>query len=443
MSTSAFSRFVTRLPSFFLVALLVIPASLFGQRVTGRMIGSVYSWEQFDTVDVSKKITRGVQSLFLDITQSHFSLHTHLQVASALQRKLDEEPDFRTFYLYARMKNIAEAVDLSFGRLPFFVGAGSGTLDGLQTTLRLDENRYRVTLFGGAITPASLNLKQWKSLDKNFTLGGQFLTYAITNTRVGLSYVNRQRERDPYFSIRTDSLFNPFAVLVAAPADKEQYGSVDILYDFQGVTAYGRYDYNFNDSKSQREQVRLSYDATKELTVTGDFIHREPRVPFNSFFSVFDYSSISEFEVGADYVLCPSLRGFLRGAYVKYSDENSWRYTVGLSHTYAGFTYRGGSGYAGELNTVSVQGLYPLIENMLIPNASFALTSYRLNPQDSRETAYAASLGTTVRPLQTLSFDLQAQWVHNRVVERDVRFFGRFNFWFTEQFHFFDGGTDQ
>ena len=365
-------------------------------------------------------------------------MHTHFQAATMLQKKLDELPDYRMYYLYGKWRNIANAADFSFGRFPYFVGVGNGTLDGGMVTIRALENALRVTVYGGANVPYDLSIDNWGPIKNNFSLGGQILTTALHNARIGLSYMNRWRERDPYWAIRADSLLNPLAMLVTPDAAKEQYLSGDASYQWNDVGFYGRYDYDLNFKKTQRSQFGVRFNVSNDLSLSGEYIHRAPRLAYNSFFSVFSLSNVDEFEGGCDYVFLPAWRAFVRGAYVKYTDDTSLRYTVGLAHNYASVTYRGGNGYAGELNSVSVQGAYPFFDRMLIPNAGISFISYKLNDADKQEDALAGTLGATVRPAQFVSVDLQVQWLRNKIVESDVRFFGKLNVWFSERLTIFE-----
>ncbi len=408
------------------------------QLVNGRLTTSVYTFEKFDTVDVSKSYIRAFQSAYLDVAQNNFSLHTHLQVAGTVMKTLDEEPDFRAYYLYARMKEIAKIFDLSLGRVPYYAGVGNGTLDGGLVRANLAESAIRLTLYGGARVPEDLTLSGWKSVDRNFVVGGQVLVTSLENARIGLSYVNKQRERLPYWTERPDSVFNPVSVYIIPNSLKEQYFSVDADYTLSQTRFYGRYDFDANNSETSRGQLRISHSLNEAVILTGDFIHRGPRVAYNSFFSVFATSSTDEFEAGVDYRFDPVWRIFGRGALVQYDDENSARFTVGVAQTFFGLTYRGGTGYAGELSSVSVYGAYPLLNRTLTPNASFSFGTYRLSEEAPEDDALALAVGATYRPLPALSIDLQVQDVSNRVLDSDVRFFGKINFWFAERMSILD-----
>ncbi len=423
---------------FLCVAFTLCSSSMTGQIVNGRLITSVYTWKQYDTVNVSKSFARGFQSVLLDVAQGDFSLHGHFQGAVMLQKKLDELPDYRLYYGYAQWKNIATIADLSFGRVPFFAGVGSGTIDGALVRFHNADNAFRLTFYGGANTPVDMTIKKWGPLKSDFTLGGQFLATLFNDLRLGLSYMNRQRQRPGYWTLRSDTLFNPVSLYVDPDQTKEQYASIDAAYSFSHGSLHGRYDHNIDYRKTQRAQFGLKYYPTDEWAVSAEYIHRVPRLPFNSFFAVFNLPTSDEMEGGIDYTIKSTMRLFVRGAFVQYIDDRSFRYTIGVANDYASASYRGSTGYAGELNAVTLQGAYPLFERILIPTVGLSFTSYKLNVLDNTEKTIAATLGLIARPLQMLSIDVQGQWLNNKVYKNDVRLYAGLNIWFTEQLHFFE-----
>ncbi|MEO8168007.1 MAG: hypothetical protein ABI623_07160, partial [bacterium] len=238
-------------------------------------------------------------------------------------------------------------------------------------------------------------------------------------------------ERVGYWASRADSLFNPVQIFVMPALAEEQFVSGDASVRFGTSSVYGRYDYDVNFKKTQRGQIGIRLGVSDDLSISGDFIHREPRVLYNSFFSVFDLKSVDEYELGGDYILFPDVRAFMRAAYVQYSGDKGFRYTFGLAHRYLGISYRGSTGYAGELDNASVQATYPLCDNTFIPSIGLAYMTYRLDKNGPLDEGIAGTLGTTVRPWQQLSFDVQGQWLRNKIYQNDIRLFAKINFWFT------------
>jgi hypothetical protein len=416
-----------------LFVVLIPCSSSFSQMVSGRIVSSVYSWKQFDSVDVSNRYARGFLSTIIDVSEGDFSLHTNLQGAATAREKVIEDKEVRTYSLYASWKNIFDVVDLSVGRMPFFAGVGNGTLDGLRLGHYFSDNTMKITVYGGANVPVDLTLSDWRPLAKNFTFGGQFVTSAISHTRLGVSFISRARELEAYQALRADSLFNPIEVTVTPDPRKEQLGSLDLSYRIGLVSAYGRYDYDIIDKSTRRGQVDVQLGITDDIQLSGSYIHRAPIIPLNSFFSVFTVHTTDEVEGGVDVLLLPRLRTYVRGAYVRYEGDKSFRYTVGIANDYANLSYRGNSGYAGELNSVSCQGLYPLFDRFLTPTIGLSYYSYRLSAAAAREEAITGLLGATVRPDLPVSFDVQVQWLRNAVYNNDVRIFAQLNYWFSER----------
>ena len=283
------------------------------------------------------------------------------------------------------------------------------------------------------------NFHGYGSLKDNFTLGGQAVLNALTNLRASLSYTNRRVPLPSYNTIRVDpQSLDPIAVFVDPGAEREQLGGVDASYAWRQVTLYGRYDYDFEGRKTQRGQFGARYTVNPDVLVTVDLVRREPRVLAGSFFSQFTLKGVTEAEAGVDYFVLPGVRAFVRGAYVGYQDENSVRYSAGIGRNDLQFVFRGNTGYAGELMSVTLQGAYPLLDNKVVPNAGVSYVSYRVDKGTPRLNATSAVLGTTLRPLQSVSLDVQGQWLNNYLMKSDFRFVGRLHFWFTERMHIFE-----
>jgi hypothetical protein len=432
------SIFVKASLALCLVLLLLAGAyTASAQLVNARLITSVYGWKQFDTVGTSKQFWRGYQSVLLDVAQDDFSLHGHFQGAVMLQKKLDELPDYRLYYGYAQWKNIVNIADISLGRMPFYAGVGAGTIDGALARFHSANNLVRATFYGGANTPSDMTVKKWGPMKNNFTLGGQALL-SVEEFRFGVSYINRQREKAGYWALRPDTLYNPVATFIEPEQLKEQLAGLDLAYRSESTTLHARYDYNVDFERTQRAALGLRYYPTDKWIVSAEYLHRAPLLPFHSYFALFTIPTSDEMEAGVDYTGFHDVRLFVRGAAVKYIDDRSFRYTVGAANDFASLSYRGTTGYAGELNAVSLQGSYPLMEKKLIPNIGLSYSSYKLNELADRENAVAAALGVIARPCQMLSVDVQGQWVTNPIYKTDFRLYAGLNFWISQKMNLFE-----
>ena len=402
------------------------------QFLTGRFATSVYAWKQFDTVGTSANQVRAFQTVQLSYAQGDIALHSYLQGGAGGTSDIGK---VRAINLYADWTNIAHMLDLSLGRQAVYAGVANGTIDGLRAAARLLENQVRVSAFAGAnVNPDFTGIR--KNIHDNTSFGGQVITTMVPDFRIGLSYLNRREERDPYWALRVrdTSTFSPVLTYINMDSEAEQYGSIDASYAYGSlVTVYGRYDYDINLSRSFRAQGNARVSVTDQLAVTADYMYRAPRVAYNSIFSVFTLNSVNEIEGGLEYALTPTLRAFGRLAYVKYTDDKNDRWTLGLNSIYGSFSYSGSTGYAGELQALSIQGAYPLLDRLVTPTLGLSYASYRLSADDPRLNTFALLLGADLRPMNAFSFGLQGQLMTNRLYKNDVRLQARIMYWFAER----------
>ncbi|MBI4549183.1 MAG: hypothetical protein HY707_14470 [Ignavibacteriae bacterium] len=413
---------------------------MFAQLVTGRFSTSVYTFEKFDTVDVSKVFARGFQTLQLGISEGDVSLNTSLYGVSNLSRSFGDNVAIRINNLFLRWRNIANTVDVNVGRVPIFAGVGNGTVDGALIKARGWDKKIVLSTYGGTSVLSDIKSTGFEDVDKNFFIGGQLIGSFVNNFRFGLSYMNRHIQRESYTALRPDSLFNSIPVLVAPDSRAEQALGVDARYGGSSMlSVYGRYDYDLNFKRSRRVQGHVRFTVTEQIGLTAEYNYREPRIAYNSFFRIFPTSPIREYEGGIEYSSNSSIRASGKFAYVKYSRENSKRFIAGIYTDYGSARFSGTDGYAGELSSVDIQGMYPLFNRVLIPTVGFSFASYRLEAaQIDREDILAGSLGAVVRPIPDISGDVQVQWLRNTVAENDVRLYAKLNYWFSHNLDLFN-----
>ncbi len=418
-------------------ALLTLAAALPAQAqlVTGRLTTSFYTWEKFEAVDASTVYLRGFQTLQLSVAQENVSLHTYL---SGAMMTGDDAVTGRVYNLYLRWAKIARGLDLNLGRHAVYAGVGSGTIDGLSAKLHLLKDKITIVGFGGsAPTPGYRGLRS--KFSDNLSLGGQLVTTFVPGARIGLSYLNRKEERDPYWTLRSrDTAYIPVPYYVTFEPEAEELAGADIYYTYgDAVTLYGRYDYDLANEETARIQGSARVQVATDLALTADVLHRLPRIRYNSIFSAFVRNAVDEVEGGAEYAVAPLTRVFARLASISYEGEKSLRWTAGVNSDIGAFSYSGSNGYAGELQSVSLQGFYPLAEGKLTPAAGISWVSYRITADEERATAWSGQLGATYRPVPTFSIDVQGQYLTNRIYANDLRLFLKFNFWFMERLGLF------
>jgi hypothetical protein len=405
------------------------------QVVSGRLSTSFYTWERYDTVDVSTVYLRAFQTVQLSAAQGDVSLHTYMTGALMTPG----EANLARFYnLYLRWANIGDVLDLSAGRQAVYAGVGTGTIDGLAAKLRLLDGRVSLFTFAGAAP--SVGYRGVRSnFHDNVSAGGQIVTTLIPDTRLGISYLHRNEERDPYWTLRArDTAYTPVAYYVTFEPDAEELLGVDLSYRFgERLSFYGRYDHDLKNERASRVQGSLRVSVTPLLALTAEYMHRLPRVSFNSIFSAFVQNALYEIEGGAEYEFAPRFRAFGRLASLELGGEKSARWSLGVTSGFGSATYAGGSGVTGEIQSFSLQAVYPVEEFNLIPSAGVAYASYRLSSGEETRQAWSVVAGGTYRPMASLSIDLQGQWLANRIYASALNGFVKFNYWFRERLGLF------
>ena len=427
-----------------LLPLLILGAgSAPAQLASGRFTTSFYTFQRFDTVGTSRTYFRAFQSAQLSMAQGNFSVNTYLQGAVNGSNQFGDNGNIRFYNLYVRWANIGKMFDLNLGRQAVYAGVGNGTIDGLTARARIWDDQITLTGYGGASVRDEYTgvRKDWHD---NLNLGGQVLTTLVPCARIGLSYMYRGEERDSYTALRETQLGDslktyltvPFAIRSESIAEK--LGSADASWSYgRAVSVYGRYDYDFNYKETSRGQGSVRVNVTDALALTGDYTYRKPQISFNSIFSVFTLNSTRQIEGGAEFGFTPLLRVFGRLGVVSYSDTSSMTWSLGLNSGYGSVTYSGGTGYAGQLQSFSVQAAYPLFERLLVPSLGVSWASYRLSAEDPKDNALAILAGATLRPTRNFSFDVQGQWMTNRLYDRDMRLQVKLMYWFAERVSLF------
>ena len=158
--------------------------------------------------------------------------------------------------------------------------------------------------------------------------------------------------------------------------------------------------------------------------------YREPRIRYNSIFSVFDYGNTQEIEFGGDYRIDQNFTVIGKFGYVTYKDENSSRLGLGLATGYGTINYRKTFGYAGEMDALSLYSAYTFLDGLLTPSLGISFTNYKLSKDGEVNDLTALFAGVNFRPYRMLSFDVQAQYMNNKIYKNDLRFLFKLNYWF-------------
>lgn len=406
-----------------------IAANIYSQNISGRFSSSLYMFERVDTTDVTNTYARSFQMLSLNISEDKYALRSYLNFENDLSKNLTDDPRLRFYNLYFEARNLFDIATIKLGRQPIFNMVAGGVFDGASVDLKYDE--YKLTAYYGGNVPAYQKLELTNDFKNDYIFGGRFSTTVIPDFKVALSYVDKNFKLQDYYARRLDENNDPVQYLISNKSNQYKFASAEVDYDLKNTFSIDtRFDYDLNFLKASRFEAFGIYKEIKDLQLNLYYNYREPRIRYNSIFSVFDYGNTQEIEAGVDYVINYLFSVSGKFGNVTYKDESSQRLTAGLTTDYGSITYRKNLGWSGEQDAVSLYSAYTLMEGLLTPSLGLSFTSYKLSKDSEKNELMTLLGGVNVRPWRVVSVDLQAQYLNNKIYKNDFRFFVKLNYWF-------------
>lgn len=415
------------------IGLVLISAGASAQLMTGRLTTSFYGFEGRDSALAKVYYLRAYENVYFNAASGDYSFNMNAMVSNDFGSTIVTDPELRVNSFLMKVKNIGGLADIAAGRQFVFAGVGSGLIDGVSGSLKFLDNTLVVQGYGGSNVIQSRDIRK-NYIGTNGLFGGQ-ITYApIEDGVIGVSYMNKRWQRKPYTALRMDSLFNPYSIVINSRPNEEELASVDVEYSHEQLySIQAKTDFDILTEEISKIQGFTRIGVMKELNVTAEYIFRQPRLAYNSIFSVFNINSTKEIEGGLEYRPISKTFLFARFANVDYLDETSQRLVVGGAYDFISASYTQNFGYAGELNGVSVQATYPMMDRTFTPMCALGYATYKLDKSDPASDVINGTLGVSYRPMQTLSTDLQMQWMSNPQYKSDMRVFLKINYWFNEK----------
>jgi len=403
------------------------------QTINGRFTSALYTFERFDTLNNSATYARTFQVLYLTFGDKNVALKTYMNLENDISEKLTYDPRFRMYNFYLDVKNLFEVVYFKLGRQPLYNTLGGGVFDGM--TLGINYKGFDLNGYYGGNVPAYQKVDFTDNLDNNYVGGANLTVYAISNTRIALRYVNKAFENIAYTTVRLDPDYNTISYYIDNSSQQFRYFMAEVSYSQpKNFRVDTRYQYELNYATTSRFEISGRYDQIEDLGLTAYYNYREPLVRYNSIFSVFDFKNTQEIEIGADYLIDKKYKLIGKFGNVSYEDESSQRISLGLSSRWGTISGRKTFGYAGELDAISFYTAQTILDGLLTPNFSFGYTRYKLSTDAATNEMITVLLGCNYRPIRTLSFDLQGQYLNNKIYNNDFRLLVKLNFWFNHNF---------
>lgn len=418
------------------IILILSSQSLYSQNINGRLSSSIYGFQRVDSVNVSVDQIRAYQLLNFNFNKNDFSLRTYLNFETNIVTEQKDDPRLRFYNIYLEYRNIFDIGTIKLGRQPIFNSVAGGIFDGASVSLRNKD--FSFLGYYGANVPTYQKLELIDDWNNNNILGGKLDYYLNDEFGFAVSYVNKNYKPADYYATRLDVNLNPIQVLIQNNSNQYSFASGEVnYYNDKLLNANLRYDYDLNFEKTSRIELNAEYLELKDLRFNLFANYREPLIRYNSIFSVFDYGNTWEVEAGSDYKINSDLTVSGKVGTVQYKDDASQRVSLGFYTDYGNIFYRKNFGYAGEMDAISIYTANSYLEGLLTPSIGLAYTNYKLSKDDKSNGILSFIGGLNVRPYRQLSFDLQGQFLNNKIYKNDLRIFFRINYWFNHNLNLF------
>ena len=266
--------------------LLGLSAVVYSQNINGRFSSSLYTFERFDTASSSNTYARTFQMLSLNFGKQNVWLRTNLNLEGEIAEKFVNNPRLRFYNLYLDVRNIWDVLFFKVGRQPFFNSVAGGVFDG--ATLGLNYEGYKFKVYYGGNVPAYQKLELTDSWKDDYVLGGEFTIYALQDFRIALKYINKNFRNTSYPASRLDANLNPITIEIENNSRQYQFVTAEVSYDkLDKFRIDTRYDYDINFKTTSKLELSGRYEEVDNLGITMYYNYREPRIRYNSIFSVF------------------------------------------------------------------------------------------------------------------------------------------------------------
>ena len=407
----------------------ILPLMVSAQNINGRISASLYSFERATSATTSQSFVRNYESLYLNVNQNKFALRTRLGFESNISDALDNDPRLRVYNLYLEARDLLDVATVKLGRQPFYNTVAGGVYDGIN--LKLHHAGYSLSGFYGGNVPAYQKFEFTDDWQNDYVIGAQFSANPIENLNLKVNYVDKNFKAYEYTATRLDANLNPIQVLIQQESNQYKFVGGEVSYRMDNIfNVYTRYEHDLNFKEMSKFEILGRYEQIENVGVSLYYNYREPRIRYNSIFSVFNYGNTQEVEAGVDYRFDNTTTVFGKFANVQYEDESSQRATIGFNFNFGSVSYRKTFGYAGELDAVSLYLAKSFDKGFITPSIGLTNTNYKLSADSERNSLMAVLAGVNLRPWNNFSFDLQGQYMNNKIYKNDMRLLFKINHWF-------------
>lgn len=319
-------KIIFRSVLLFLTTISVSSTLQAGTKINARLRTNIYAWQGRSLED--RDHLRLYQSFVFnahDLGVKNLSFHTYLRTMHDFRSESNIDAANKIYNAYVDWKKIGDIVDLRLGRQFVHFGVGSMTFDGLKMTFT-KRRAFVLSAYVGSETPFSREADT-QSFSKNSVWGTYLNTAALFNTRIGLSYIQKERGgriRWKQIGFTVDRSVGSF------------------------ITFLSRYDFNLDTKDLHEALIRVRFRKTDRFLFYSDIGRRKPRIDADSYFRIFNPIPYDWLQLGGSYGISHGTRLHAEYRLTRLEDEQSSRISLSadLGMFQVGIMTR--SGYGGS-----------------------------------------------------------------------------------------------
>jgi len=411
-----------RLMALFLAVGFIFPC----KSALPRAIFEAGAWTEFYTYEIPNQDDsqiRSLQGLRLrgkNIGAPGLSFFMRGRAISDISKKLPTDPDFRVFGAYVEYQRPNKFAARA-GRQFVSSGIGGLTIDGGRIDLSPIE-AGKFTAYAGAMPGVSFyNYDRIAKWDERNVLGGQLSYSRFVTFQPSISF--QQRNSDENVDSRIggiDAVYNSGA-----------------YHELAGVN----YDFLFDRIRSVISRTDVKFKGGHRAQF--EYYYRRPTFALSDVFSVFDNEPFHQLRVSP---MCKIEKDvYAQGSltYTIYDGDNATRLSLGGAYRGQSIGAVYANGYAGT--RLGIYGfLFRDLAKQLRVYLNADMYNYKLDTEEDDTTpSVSTALGAIVNLAGGISSRAEIQYLSNRDLEYDTRFYLRigYNFTTSSRTSAFEGGA--
>jgi len=391
--------------------MLIILASIASPAdIQGYLTSSIYSFNREDREQSSVNHLRFYESFYIQgknigLKSSRLSLSGIIYTDPL--NSFHNDPVFRMYTAAYRFPLISPALQVGMGRQFVTSIATSGRLDG--AAVYWSGSHLNIQGFGGAYVPAT----GWTGDPASDYLAGADVRWKTDHKlNLGVSISTKNHSREVYRSTITNKDIEVPSTIANRLAYQMEY--------FPG---------NYQIYIGARH--KLSDLSLNELTLVGstefagirdlrfEYNFREPRIPENSIFSVFDASSTQEFRISGLREINHSISGNFNLRHVSFDHSHADILSFGLLLSNLQAVYVFQTGYGGSTNRLQLTGQKKI--GLFDMYGRVVIGRYKLLEGTWNDLA-TCTAGTRMTFWKRFDLKSEIQFLRNQYYDKDVRF---------------------